>query len=129
MREAKGIPMKVAITASGETPDAALDMRFGRASFFTVFTLPDGGYEAAKNDCKLNAVQGAGIQAAEHVAKLGADVLITGHCGPKAFKALTAAEIKVFCCDKECKVSEALEAFNAGSLKQLSGPDVEGHWI
>lgn len=120
--------MKLAITSTGETADSMLDLRFGRAAFFSVFTLPEGGHETVKNDCKLNAVQGAGIQAAEHVANLGAEVLITGHCGPKAFKALTAAGIKVFCCETECKISEALEAFKAGKLKQLSAPDVEGHW-
>jgi len=121
--------MKIAITADGESPNAPLDMRFGRAAFFVVFTLPEGGYEAIRNDCKLNAVQGAGIQAAEHVANLGAEVLITGHCGPKAFKALSAAGIKVFSCETECNVSEALESFKAGRLEQMSAPDVEGHWV
>jgi predicted Fe-Mo cluster-binding NifX family protein len=121
--------MKIAITASGESPDSALDMRFGRAAYFIVFTLPEGTHEFFKNDCKLNAVQGAGIQAAEHVSNFGAEVLITGHCGPKAFKALSAAGIKIHCCDTECKVSEALEAFKTGKLKQMSTPDVEGHWV
>ena len=121
--------MKVAITASGESPDSPLDMRFGRAAYFIVFTLPEGLHVSFKNDCKLNAVQGAGIQAAEKVASLGAEILITGHCGPKAFKALTASEVKIHCCDVECKVSDALELFKAGKLKQLSSPDVEGHWV
>ena len=121
--------MKLAITASGESPDSLLDMRFGRAAYFIVFTLPEGTHEAFKNDCKLNAVQGAGIQAAEHVANFGAEALITGHCGPKAFKALSAAGVKVFCCETDCKVSDALGFFKAGNLKQLSAPDVEGHWV
>jgi predicted Fe-Mo cluster-binding NifX family protein len=120
--------MKIAMTSVGENPDSMLDMRFGRAAYFIVFTLPEGGFETVKNDCKLNAVQGAGIQASEHVANLGAEVLITGHCGPKAFKALSAAGVKIFCCETECKVSEALAAFQSGKLKQLSAPDVEGHW-
>ena len=74
--------MKVAITSSGDSPGAALDMRFGRASKFIVFSLPEGTHEVFVNECKLNAAQGAGIQAAEKVASLGVEALITGHCGP-----------------------------------------------
>ena len=121
--------MKAVITSSGESPDSALDPRFGRAAFFISFALPEGGCEAIRNDCKLNAVQGAGIQAAEQVASFGAEALITGHCGPKAFKALSAAEVKVFVCEKESSAAEALEDFAAGRLNQMSAPDVEGHWV
>ena len=48
------------------------------------------------NTPNLNATQGAGIQAAESVAWLGVETLITGHGGPKAFQVLSAAGIKVF---------------------------------
>ena len=48
------------------------------------------------NTPNLNATQGAGIQAAESLARLGVETLITGHCGPKAFRVLSAAGIKVF---------------------------------
>ncbi len=121
--------MKVAMTASGPDLASPLDMRFGRASFFMVFTLPEETHEVFKNECRLNAVQGAGIQAAEKVSALGVEALVTGHCGPKAFKALTAAGVKIHCCDVECKVSDALELFKVGKLRQLSSPDVEGHWV
>jgi len=121
--------MKIAFTASGAELSSAIDMRFGRAACFIVFSLPEETHEAFKNDCKLNAVQGAGIQAAEKVASFGAEALVTGHCGPKAFKALSAAGVKVHCCDVECTVSDALGLFKAGKLRLLSAPDVEGHWI
>jgi predicted Fe-Mo cluster-binding NifX family protein len=77
--------MKIVVTASGETPDSKVDMRFGRAAYFMLFDEAAKEH-AVKNDCKLNAAQGAGIQAAERVAELGAKILISGHCGPKAFR-------------------------------------------
>ena len=40
-------------------------------------------------------VQGAGIQAAQTVIGRGAEALITGFCGPKAFRVLTAAKVQV----------------------------------
>jgi predicted Fe-Mo cluster-binding NifX family protein len=39
--------------------------------------------------------QGAGIRAAQIVARAGADWVLTGYVGPKAFKVLEAAGIKV----------------------------------
>lgn len=119
--------MKVAFPTSGETPDAALDSRFGRASNFFVFDLGTGGHEVVDNQQALDSPQGAGIQAAETVVRSGADCLVTGNCGPKAFQVLKAAGIKVYTADK-LTVAEALEAFKAGMLSSLTVANVEGHW-
>jgi predicted Fe-Mo cluster-binding NifX family protein len=75
----------------------------------------------------MNAAQGAGIQAAERVARLGVESIVTGHCGPKAFQVLSAAGIKVFNTGTE-SVAAALESYRKGTLKEASTPDVEGHW-
>jgi predicted Fe-Mo cluster-binding NifX family protein len=79
------------------------------------------------NAQNLNAPQGAGIQAAATVSRLGATVLITGHCGPKAFQALTAAGIKIYT-GATGSVSDAVAQFKAGTLKAADTADVEGHW-
>ena len=120
--------MKVAFTASGKTLEAALDSRFGRALNFFVFDLDTGGHEVVDNRQALDSPQGAGIQAAETVVQSGAKRLVTGHCGPKAFRVLTAAGIKVYTSDKPT-VAEALEAFKAGALSAMAVADVEGHWV
>lgn len=120
--------MKIAISSSGDDLGAKMDTRFGRAAKFVVVDLENDSVEAFDNTQNLNAAQGAGIQSAETVCNLGADVLISGHCGPKAFKALTAAKIKVFCCSEET-VGDALEAYKNGKLEELASADVEGHWI
>ena len=120
--------MKLVITANGDDLNSKLDSRFGRAAKFIVCDLDDDSFEVYDNKQNLNAAQGAGIQAAETVCNLGADALITGHCGPKAFKALVAAGIKVYCCSEDT-VAEAIEAYKNGKIDEIKSADVEGHWI
>jgi len=120
--------MKVVFTTSGDNLDAPLDSRFGRAPKFLVYDLDAGTFETVDNRQNLNAAQGAGIQSAETVARLGAKALVTGHCGPNAFRVLTAAGIKVFTAEK-ATVAEALKKYRAGELTEAGSADVEGHWV
>ncbi|MDX9800142.1 MAG: NifB/NifX family molybdenum-iron cluster-binding protein [Spirochaetia bacterium] len=119
--------MKIVLTASGEGLDADMDSRFGRAKNFIVFDTETEAVSALDNSVNLNAAQGAGIQAAGNVAKSGAEVLITGHCGPKAFYVLKQAGIRVYTSDAKT-VKESLDLFLKDKLKESSGSDVEGHW-
>jgi predicted Fe-Mo cluster-binding NifX family protein len=119
--------MKVVVSSSGQSLDAPVDPRFGRAAFFIVVDTDTGACEAHDNAQNLNAAQGAGIQAAETVARLGAEAVITGHCGPKAFRALSAAGIKVVV-GAEGSVNAAIEAFKSGTLAPTDAANAEGHW-
>jgi len=119
--------VKLAITSSGRTLTDPVDPRFGRAAFFIVVDTETGVSEAHANEQSLNAAQGAGIQAAETVSRLGATAVLTGHCGPKAFRALQAAEIQVVI-GAEGSCEQALDQFKKGVLKPAGKPDVEGHW-
>jgi predicted Fe-Mo cluster-binding NifX family protein len=120
--------MRIAITASGPTWESATDPRFGRARGFV---LIDDGDDAQPlwiaNDQNLHAAQGAGIQAAETIHRNRVDVLLTGHVGPKAFRALTAAGIAIHL-GIQGSVRDALEDWRAGRLPAAKGADVEGHW-
>ncbi len=80
------------------------------------------------NTQNFNAMQGAGIQAAETVCRHGAECVITGHCGPKAFRALKAAGIKIAIGAKGT-VMQAIEDYKSGKLQSVDSPDVEGHWV
>ena len=120
--------MKIAFTTSGEDLDASLDSRFGRAPKFLIYDLDRRAFEVVDNAQSLNAAQGAGIQAAETVARTGAKCLVTGHCGPKAFRVLAAAGIKIFNCDAST-VAGALEQYRSGRLAEAHAPDVAGHWV
>lgn len=119
--------MKVAFTSVGTDLDAPIDPRFGRAPRLIVYDLEAGSFEALDNRKNLDAAQGAGVQAAAAVARCGAESLVTGHCGPKAFRVLDAAGVRVYLTDA-ATVAEALARFRSGDLVPTSASDVEGHW-
>ncbi|NOY75074.1 MAG: dinitrogenase iron-molybdenum cofactor biosynthesis protein [Kiritimatiellaeota bacterium] len=119
--------MKVVVTSQGETLDAQVDPRFGRAKNFIILDTENGEFKSIDNSQNLNAAQGAGIQSAQNVANTDTEALITGNCGPKAFKVLAAAKIKVYI-GAQGTVSEAVEKFKNGELKEAANANVEGHW-
>ncbi len=122
--------MKIAITSDGTTPDSQLNPRFGRTKYFLIYNDSADeikSWEIIDNKQNFQASQGAGIQSATTIANSNCNVVITGHCGPKAFRALIAADIEVYL-GKEGTVIDALEAFQKGELKKIDSADVEGHW-
>jgi predicted Fe-Mo cluster-binding NifX family protein len=119
--------MKVIVTGSGGKLTDAVDPRFGRASQFIVVDMGSGAVTVHDNSQNLNAAQGAGIQAADTVARLGAQAVITGNVGPKAFRVLSAAGIKVFLV-KNGSIADALDQFKRGELSETKESNVEGHW-
>jgi predicted Fe-Mo cluster-binding NifX family protein len=119
--------MKVAITSRGKDLDSQVDPRFGRAAYILIVDTVDEKVEVLDNSENVNAFKGAGIQAAAMVGDRGADVLLTGFCGPNAFKTLTAAGVKV-ANDASGKVRDALEAFNNGKMPLTDSANVDGHW-
>lgn len=119
--------MKVAFTTSGDNLNAPIDARFGRAQKFLVYDLDTNTFEVIDNQQNLNAVQGAGIQSAETIAKTGAQAVVTGHCGPKAFRVLSAAGIKIYNFSNGT-VAEALDKYRSGQIAETASADVEGHW-
>lgn len=119
--------MKIALTTSGNDLNAPLDQRFGRAPKFLIYDLDANTFEIIDNEQNLNAAQGAGIQSAQNIARLGAKAIITGHCGPKAFRVLAAAGIKIYN-TSAVTVTEALSLYRDGKLTEASSADVDGHW-
>ena len=120
--------MKIALTTSGDDLNAPLDSRFGRAPKFLIYDTDSGTFDVVDNAQNLNAAQGAGIQSAQNLARLGAQVLVTGHCGPKAFRVLQAAGIKIFN-TAAATAKEALDQYVGGKLVETTAADVEGHWV
>ena len=87
--------MKIVITAREPRVDAEVDPRFGRAACFAVFDTESEAFAFKDNSQNVEAAHGAGIQAGSTVADLGASVVLTGDCGPKATRTLEAAGIEI----------------------------------
>lgn len=119
--------MKIAVTSEGIDMDSEVDPRFGRAPYLLIIDTDTTELEAIDNSANVNAFNGAGIQAAANISEKGAAVLLTGFCGPNAFKTLQAAGIKVIQ-DVKGNVRDAVEAFKTGKLSHSESPNVEGHW-
>ena len=119
--------MIIAITSEGATTDSQVDPRFGRAKFFLIYNDEYGKWESVDNKQNFQAAQGAGIQAATTIANKNCNVLITGHCGPKAFRTLSMANVDVYICNSGT-VKEALDKFQKCELTMINRANVEGHW-
>src|SRR5574344_1573265 len=120
--------MLIAISASENNLDSQIDLRFGRAKGFIIYDLENNAFEFIDNVQNLDAAQGAGIQAAQNVVNKNVEAVITGHCGPKAFKVLSTSEVKVYTVETG-KISEIIEKFKNGELQEAASADVEGHWV
>jgi len=118
--------MKIAITTSGKDLDAPVDPRFGRAKSFVIYDTESDQWSVLDNAQNLNAAQGAGIQAATAVVKAGAEAVLTGNCGPKAFRALSAGRVKVYA-GVSGTVREAVEKFLSGTLRPAAQASVGEH--
>jgi predicted Fe-Mo cluster-binding NifX family protein len=119
--------MKIVVTSQGADLDSPVDPRFGRASYFLLVDTETDQFTVHDNDPTLNVAQGAGIQAAQAVVRLGAVAVLTGHVGPKAFATLQAGQIAVYP-GAAGTVRQTLEEFRAGRLQLAAKANVEGHW-
>lgn len=117
--------MKVAVTSKGPMLDDAIDPRFGRCAHFVVVETDDMSFEAFSNG-NAAAGGGAGIQSAQLIAGKDAKAVLTGNCGPNAFRTLEAAGMEVII-GATGTVREAVEAYRSGKLKATGGPNVESH--
>lgn len=118
--------MKVCVTAAASGIDAPMDPRFGRCPFFVVVDL-DSMNEISIPNANVDAASGAGIQAAQEVARQGVSALITGNIGPNAMQTLSAAKIDIYQHPGGIAVRAALEAFQKGELSKIEAPSVLAH--
>ncbi len=119
--------MKIAVTASGQDLDSPVDPRFGRAPFILIVDSESMDVEVIDNNKNVQAFKGAGIQAATTVSDKSAEVLLTGYCGPNAFKTLKAGGVKVVQ-DVTGTIGKAVETYMSGNMAYSEEPNAEGHW-
>ncbi len=107
---------KIAVSSEGPSLDDKVDPRFGRAVGFVIVDVETMESEYIDNGASQAMSHGAGIQAAELIVQAGAEVLLSGHIGPKAFQALSAAGVTVGQNCANLTVREAVKRFVQGEI-------------
>jgi predicted Fe-Mo cluster-binding NifX family protein len=104
--------MKVAITSTGNSPEAKIDSRFGRCSYFVIYDMENQATEYIPNPNKEN-VEGAGPASVQLIASRGATKVVSGEFGAKVKVLFDSLQIQlVVVNDPEKKVSEIIEMLN-----------------
>lgn len=118
--------MRIVVTAAGPSLDAAVDPRFGRCPYFVIVETDDLAFEAVENP-NVALGGGAGIQSAQLMNEKGARYVLTGNCGPNAYRTLSAAGIEVVV---GCSglVRDVVEQFKAGRLCTAAEANVASHY-
>ncbi|MBU3914419.1 NifB/NifX family molybdenum-iron cluster-binding protein [bacterium] len=120
--------MKIAISSKGTDINSDVDPRFGRAAYILIVDTDTFEFKTLDNRENVNRLKGSGIQAASMIYENGAEVLLTGYCGPNAVKTLKAAKIKI-AAEVSGTVKEAVSLFNEGKFPFIEEANVEGHWV
>jgi predicted Fe-Mo cluster-binding NifX family protein len=120
--------MRIAVTTQGNDLSAQIDSRFGRAPKFLVVDTETMRFDVVANTQSLDLAQGAGIQSAQNVLVHKPDVVLTGNCGPKAFRVLRAGGIKVIV-GVNGRIADAVHDYLDGKYAEATEANVEGHWV
>lgn len=118
--------MRVAVSANTPDLDADVDPRFGRCEYFILVDTDTMKFEAINNSGGMGS-GGVGISTAQLIAGRGVEAILTGNCGPNAYKALSAAGIKVVT-GVAGKVKDAVQSYKSGKLQASSRLNVTGHF-
>lgn len=119
--------MKIAVTSRGQSLNSGVDPHFGRAKWLIIYDLDKATHEVIENEKNMEAAQGAGVQTASLAVSQGVSAVLTGNCGPKAFKVLQTAGVKVYI-EVVGTIEQAVAQYREGRLTETSEANVEGHW-
>jgi predicted Fe-Mo cluster-binding NifX family protein len=118
--------MKIAVSATAPSLDAEVDPRFGRCQYFIIVDPQSMEFEALDNSNAM-AAGGAGISTAQMIASKGAEVVLTGNCGPNAYQTLSAAGLQVIT-GVAGRIRDAIEAYKAGEFQSSAQSSVGSHF-
>ncbi|MHC1708859.1 MAG: NifB/NifX family molybdenum-iron cluster-binding protein [Methanomassiliicoccales archaeon] len=106
-------PCRMAVTSKGDGLDGEI-APMARSSFFIIFEGNPENSMVMENLVRKGGSESA-IKSAAELAKQDVDIVITGTIGPRAFKQLESAGVKVHA-GCEGKVSDILEKCLKGKL-------------
>ncbi len=112
---------KIAVSSQGRNLESQVDPRFGRAAYFLVVDSDTNEFIVLDNNQARDMAQGAGIQAAELVARSGAKTIVSGMIGPKAWQALEAAGLEIVQ-EATGTVADAVKGYIDGRYKAGDKP-------
>ncbi|MBT3377851.1 MAG: dinitrogenase iron-molybdenum cofactor biosynthesis protein [Lentisphaerae bacterium] len=118
--------MKIAVTSRGDDLTAQVDPRFGRCAKFALIDTESMALEVIDNT-NVSAAGGAGIQAAQAISDHSVTAVLTGNCGPNAFRALAAAGIEVIT-GMSGTVGDAVKSYQDGTATSSDAPNVTSHF-
>ncbi len=106
--------------------DSPIDQRFGCARYYVIHNTETKAWETYSSRRNLETLppHDSDIQAAQAIIHLKVTTLITGHCRPKALRALIEGNIDVYQ-NTAGTVKEAINAYFAGNLIKSCIPNVE----
>jgi len=104
--------MKVAITSVGNSPDAKVDSRFGRCSYFVIYDTENAATEYIPNMNKEN-IEGCGPASVQFVASKGVKKIVSGEFGAKVKAISDSFQIQLIILkDPEKTISEIIQMLN-----------------
>jgi predicted Fe-Mo cluster-binding NifX family protein/ferredoxin len=106
--------------------DDQVEARFGRCPYFLIVDTDSMEFEAVRNP-NLALGGGAGIQSAQMMAEKSVSHVLTGNCGPNAFRVFGEAGVQVVV-GVVGPVREAVERFKAGEFAAAGAPSVQSHF-
>lgn len=106
---------RIAITTRGESPVAQIYERFGRTYWLMIYDVQKNNWEAIDNRYNRNRSQGVGVTTAQMLIRANVGVVLTGETGPKAYRTLANAGIRVVQ-DIGGIAEEALRGWLAGEM-------------
>ena len=87
--------MKIAISTTNGTATEPINPRFGRCETFAIYDTQTNSWSSQSNPA-IEAQGGAGTKVVQFLLENAINVVITGHYGPNAFRAIQASNIEAF---------------------------------
>ena len=112
--------MNIVFTTKGTEWESKMDPRFGRTEYFVVYNEDTKELKSVSNKDVEGEAHGAGPKAAQKLAELKADVLITGN-GPGGNAATVLQKLGTDCYigAGDMTIKEAYDAYKSDSLVQF----------
>ncbi len=119
--------MNIVVSAAGPGLESQVDSRFGRCPYFILVEVEGKEIKSHKSieNASANQMGGAGMTAAQAVAEMKADAIITVNMGPRAFIVFKQLGMEVY--HGTGTVKGVIEDFIAGKLKRVEQSTGPGH--